>query len=317
MPSRSTFLTAASAVAAFPRALDAQALTTVRVGGTPEQSIVGTLWAMQSGLFARDGLNVQLTTLNSGGAVTSALLGGSLDVGKTNLLGVISAHAKGIPLLLVAPALIYSAQDPDMMMMLVAKNGPIHDARDLDGKTVAVPALSDVFTVACKAWIDTNGGGSTSVHFLELPHRAAAEAVTAGRVDAAMVADPLLGQALASGNYRVFAHPMDAIAKRFIADAYFCTADYVEKNADVVARFRRAVLAGYAYAGTHRAEMVPLIAKFTGVDESAVTPTGTYATLADLEDTRIIQPLIDAAVKYQQIPQSFPAKDLLDPALVH
>jgi NitT/TauT family transport system substrate-binding protein len=313
---RSGFLAAGAALAALPRAVGAQTLPTVRVGGTTDASIVGTLWGMQSGLFARYGVDVGLTSMSSGAAVSAALLGGSLDIGKSSLFGIIVGHAKGVPFALVAPSALYTAEGADTML-LVAKDGPIHSARDLNGKTVSVPALGDVFTIGNLEWIDQNGGDSRSVHLLELPHRAAAEALAAGRVDAATLAEPLLGDALASGKYRVLAHPLDAISKRFIVTAYVATLDYVTKNADTVARFRRGIVEANAYAQAHETEMLPIIAKFSGIDPKTIqnNPT-TLGTLANLEDPHMIQPLIDAAVKYKAIPKPFPARELLDPTLV-
>ena len=62
---------------------------------------------------------------------------------------------------------------------------------------LSVPALGDLYQIAIGAWIDQRGGDSRTVRFLELPHRAAAEAIASGRVDCANIAEPILSDALA------------------------------------------------------------------------------------------------------------------------
>ena len=43
-------------------------------------------YAQEKGIFKAAGLNVQLTVLPNGGSVSSAILGGALDGGVTNIL---------------------------------------------------------------------------------------------------------------------------------------------------------------------------------------------------------------------------------------
>jgi len=52
--------------------------------------------------------------------------------------------------------------------LVVAKNSPLRTAKDLSGKTIAVNALLGIQQIAAEAWIDKNGGDSTTVKFVEL-----------------------------------------------------------------------------------------------------------------------------------------------------
>src|SRR5471030_2513597 len=71
-------LTAASAGAQTPAAL-----TPLRVASAADEDILGTVWAMQHGIFAKNGLEVDLRPSNSGAAVAAAVVGGSIDIGKS------------------------------------------------------------------------------------------------------------------------------------------------------------------------------------------------------------------------------------------
>ncbi len=184
---RRSFLSATAVLAAWPRIGLAQSLSKIRIAGSASGDIVVALWAQQSGIFARYGLDADIQRMNSGAAVVSAVVGGALDIGKGSLYNLILARAKGIPLVLEAAAATYDSSDPDAALV-VAKDSPIRNARDLAGKTLAVASLGDFYTVMNLAWIDANGGDSTKVKFLELPGLATLDAISAGRVDAATIA---------------------------------------------------------------------------------------------------------------------------------
>jgi NitT/TauT family transport system substrate-binding protein len=296
----------------FPARARAQALAKLRVAASADGSIIGSLWGQQSGIFQKYGLDVQVTRSNSGSAVSAAVLGGSLELGKSSLYGLIEAHAKGIPLVLEAGASMFSSAAPTQGL-IVAKDSPIHTARDLNGKTVAVSALGDLFTVSCWAWIDQNGGDWRSVKLLELPAAAVAEAIAAGRVDAGTLAVPTLDDAIASGKCRWLGDSGGAIAKRFISTVYFTSADYATKNADVMARFRKGIAESTAYVNAHWTEMFPLLSKYTGLEQSTLA-AAKRDVLGTALDASLIQPLIDAAVKYKVIPTRFLATDMVDAA---
>lgn len=314
---RSRFLAATAALALVPRFASAQGLTKVRISGSLDHDIIGALWGVQSGIFAKYGLDVDVRSANSGAVVTAAVIGGSLEIGKGSLLALLNAHARGVALVLEAPASIWNTDAPESALV-VAKGSTVRSGRDLNGKTISVPALGDLYQIAISAWIDQRGGDSRTVRFLELPVRAAAESIAAGRVDAANLAEPILSDAIQSGKCQVIGHAQDGIAKHFIVTSYFCTADYATKSADVLARFRRGLYEAAAYANGHHLEMVPILAKYSGVDEKylATLVPAPVATSPKQLDAKMIQPIIDAAVKYRSLAATFAAKDLLDPNAV-
>jgi NitT/TauT family transport system substrate-binding protein len=311
---RGTFIVAAAAITFAPRFARAQGLTKVRLSGSPDHDIIGALWGVQSGIFAKYGLDVDIRVANSGAVVAAAVIGGALDIGKGSLLSLLNAHSKGVSLLLEAPASTWNTDAPDSALV-VAKGSSIRNGRDLNGKTISVPALGDLYQISISAWIDQHGGDARTVKFLELPHRAAAESIAAGRVDAANIAEPILHDALESGKCQVLGRAQDGIAKHFIVTSYFCTAEYAAKNADVLARFRRGLYEAAAYSNANPSEMVPVLAKYSGVEAKTIASMvwAPVATSPKQLDPQLIQPIIDAAVKYRMLAAGFPAKDMLDP----
>jgi len=313
MQSRAAFLTATLAVAALPRRAASQAPVKLRVAGTGANDVIGVLWGRQSGIFQKYGLDVELTASSSGAAISAAVLGGSFEIGKSSVFGLLTAHAKGVPFVLVAPAAVYTAEAPNTAL-LVAKDSTAKTGRDLNGKTLGVPGLGDLNSMTSLAWVDANGGDSRTLKFLELSGRALVDAIVAGRIDGAVVTDPQLTEALRAGQTRILGYPDDAIGKRLLVTAYFCTADFAAKNADTLARFRKGVNEAVVYANAHRTEMIPVIANYSKVDVStAAALTPALLAVPGPLDPRLIQPWIDAAVRYHVFPKAFSAKEIIDP----
>jgi NitT/TauT family transport system substrate-binding protein len=309
---RSSFLIALAAGAALPlggRPAAAQTPANVLVASASDEDAIAALWAVQSGAFRRAGLNVTIQKASSGAVIAAAVIGGAVDIGKASAMVLLAAHAKGIPIVLLAPAAIYNADAPNAGL-IVAKDAPFKTAADLNGKTFAAAALNDIFAVAIEAWIDKNGGDSKTIKFIELPGSATADAIASGRVDGAMLANPNFTYAVASGKVRVFAHSFDVFARHFVGAAFFCTADYVAKNKDVVLKFRRTLYESGAYVNAHHDETVPGIATFTGIDP-AIIRTMPRLTLGTSLDPKLLQPLIDTGVQYGAISHAFDANDMI------
>ena len=306
---RGAFVAGSLAAATAP-ALAAD-LTTVRVAGSPDSDIVGAMWGVKSGIFQRDGLDVQITRMNSGSAVVAATIGGSVDIGKSSTLNLINAHLKGVPILVEAVSSIYSSDHPTLAFV-VGKNAPFKTARDFSGKTLAVASLGDLFGLATIAWLEANGAEPKSIKTVEIPTNVAATAIAEGRVDGATMVYPILADAVQSGKCRIFGYPYDIVAKKFGVTFYFCTKDYAAKNADLLARFRKDLATAVSYAMAHRDEMVPLASQYTGIDPQLVRATPDI--LAVGLDPNMIQPLIDFAAKNKLIANAFPAAEMIDPA---
>lgn len=288
---------------------------TVRIGAASDEQSKPVLYAQQAGLFAREGLNVTIVPLNGGGAaIAAAVTGGSLDMGKTNMLQLISAHARGVPFTIVAPAVMTGAADRGIGL-IVAADSPVRSAREFNDKTVGVTSLVTIELIATRAWIDKNGGDSRSVHFVEVAPAQSVAAIEQGRIIAATILEPTLTQAVGSGKVRILAYPYGAIAPRFDGAAWFTTVDYATKHPDIVKGFEHAIHDANVYVGAHENETIPLIAKYTGIDPSVLAGMKHPERPAYLSPTTI-QPLIAAAVRYGFIPKPFPAQEMFSPLVL-
>jgi NitT/TauT family transport system substrate-binding protein len=306
---RRTALALAGGFLAAPEMLAAQTLTPLSAVGVPEESITPALWALQTGMFRRAGLDVTVQPQPSGAAIAAGIAGGAYGVGKANMVSLVNAKSKGLPFALVVGGGLYDAKNPNTALV-VKTDSPIKTAADLNGRTFGVSALNGIYTLSTRAWMDGHGGDGTSLKELEFPTGVIAEALLAGRIDAACIADPELQDALESGKFRVITHNYDAIAPLFMYAGWFCTTDFIAQNRPAVLAFARAMREAAVYVNAHPTEAVPLLAKFSGTDPARIARMHHSAYATSL-DPKLIQPVIDICARYKTIPAAFDARAMI------
>jgi NitT/TauT family transport system substrate-binding protein len=296
---------------AGPATAQTSDLTTIRLGTNINDDATPLFWAQASGIFTRAGLKVDIVRFTSGSSAIAALIGGSLDVARGSLLPLISARSHGVPVEIIAPAELWDANKPSEGIV-VLKESSIASGRDLNGSTMPAASLLDFDEMSSRAWIDATGGDSRTVKFIELPSSVVLAALEQGRIAAAFLSNPFLTNAIASGRAKVIGLPNSAIAKRFLVTCYCSTETFVGANRDAIRKFADALIRSAAYANSHRAEVLPVIAPYWGVPASVIAAMS-VTTGASRLDTREIQPLIDAALRYGVIKTPITAKSMIAP----
>jgi NitT/TauT family transport system substrate-binding protein len=241
--------------------------------------------------------------------VGAAVSGGSIDIGKSSVVSLMAAHQRGLPFVLVAAAAQYNGDRP-LIAMVVAKDSTIAGPRDLPGKIVSVQALNDLNAIGCAAFVDAAGGAWRDVKYVELPTSSAPDALVNHRIDATTITTPALQIALDSGKVRILGYPFSAIAKHFIQAAWFTTADYAAKNADVVQRFRHVAERAAELVNAKPSLSIAPVAAFTKLDPDVIARMPRATTGGPL-DAKLLQPAIDAAFRYGAIAAPFDAKTMI------
>jgi NitT/TauT family transport system substrate-binding protein len=307
---RSAAISALGAAVLAARAkVQAQSLVTLKAAGVPEESATPVLWATQSGLFRSNGLAVELDPERSGTVIAAGVAGGAYQIGKSSIIPLITAFAKGIPFVLVAPGGLYRASKPHIAM-IVAANSPIRTAADMNGKTLGVSALDDLYTLGIRWWMDKNGGDSSTLKIVELPLPAVTDAIASGRIDAGGSATPALQAALDSGKVRVLSHMFDAIASEFMYTGWFSSKNYVASNLRPVRDFSRTERQAAAYVNEHPAQTVDVLSKFTAISPDVISKM-TRAQMGTTLDPKLIQPVVDVCVRYKVIPAPIDAAQMI------
>jgi NitT/TauT family transport system substrate-binding protein len=314
MPNRMQALTlpASGATVAFAPARSlAQQTTKIRVGTMAADFAGEPFYAQEQGFFTKAGLDVDITTLNNGPAIASAIGGGAIDIGYSNVVSLALAYERGLPFKIIFPANMYLATEPTIGLLTVAKSSSIRTAKDFDGKTIGVGGMQTIVPLLARLWIDRNGGDSSTVKFVEIPFAEMFEMVRTQRVDAVQMdrtADPNLGDP--NDPLRIIAPTYSAVSTYFAPSVWFTTADFIGKSPDEVRKFKSTMRATALWARAHHSESASILAKYVHQtpEQIGAIPRVVYGTEMT---TAMIQPVIDLAARYGMLKASFPAADLM------
>ncbi|WP_313054710.1 ABC transporter substrate-binding protein [Pseudomonas lopnurensis] len=134
---------------------------------------------VEQGLFAAEGIEVEIASARGGNDVVTKLATNSADFGSAGLASLLQAKAQGdVPVVAVAP--IYNKQ-PDAFF--TTEGSGIESFKDIVGKTVATPTFS-ASNVVWPLLLERNGIDPNSVKLLKLDPGALAPMLATGKVDA-------------------------------------------------------------------------------------------------------------------------------------
>ena len=302
-----TIATSALAAAGSP-ALGQTRLTSIVVAPLAGPEVVGLYYAKAQGWFRQAGLEVDIQPVSNGSAGLSALLGGSVQVAYMNVFSLAVAHSKGIPAVMIAPGATYHTPTP-VSSLLTPADSTITNVKELAGKTIAVPLIGDMNTLGLYSLLEGAGVARTDVHFIEIPPASIAAALQAKRVDAAAVYEPFSNAAIAQGA-RPLARPYDGVAPNFIIVGWTVDRTWATNNRSQALAFANVINRGNQYGNVHHQEMIPMISEFTKLPAEVLAKLD-YPTVPPSLLPSLIQPVIDLAARYQAIPASFPARELI------
>jgi len=272
----------------------AQTLPVLRLATTPIDTGSQIYYAADEGFFKKAGFDTEITSLNAGAAIAAGISSGSFDFAQVNLISLAQARERGVHFVLVAPAGLY-AEKSLTSALVVAKAAPFTSARDMNGKTIAVNALSSIQQLGVAAWLDKNGGDSTTVKFVEAPIPQMVPSLVAGRIDGALVAQPELDAVEHGSVARVLGPAYSGVAKVFLISAWVTSAQYAADHPDIVRKFAAVMAETARWANTHSADSAPILQKYTKVE---VTPTMPRVQFAETFNAAQMQPVLDTATKY-------------------
>jgi NitT/TauT family transport system substrate-binding protein len=302
-------LAGGSVAAALGLPARGQTLEKVRVTGPPTEDFTSMYYALKSGAFQRAGLDVEITPSSSGAAGVTAVIGGAYEITRTSLPALLNAHLRGLGMLIVLPANLHDSRAP-LALLQIPTDSSVKTGADLNGKTIGVPSIGDLNTISIRAWVDKNGGDWKSLKFVEITNSALEPALVQHRVDAAILQAPHVFSSLTAGTTKTLGDGWGAIAPRFFAGVYVARGDWASAHQATLKKMGPAYLEANLYVNGHPAETAALAAEITKIDTAAMLKMRrvTYGTVTD---PAMIQPVIDAAAKYDAIPRAFPAREII------
>jgi NitT/TauT family transport system substrate-binding protein len=294
--SSGTGLCIAAAFGTRTGAIAANDVALIKIGAGQIDPQAEAYYAQEMGFFKKHGLTTSVSTLMNGAAIAAAVASGDLQIGISNVLQLAQASSHDLPFVVIATGGVH-APNYHVSGLVVAAGSPIASAKDLDGKVVGVATLNGLDQMAASVFIDKNGGNSKAVKFIEVPHAAIVDTLTAGRIDAANIEDPDLSAALARKRVRSLGDGEAAIAPSWAETAWFSTKNWLAGNKDSAARFAAAIYEAGAWAMENPDPAAVVLQKYLG--RSREKSSQRFATSMKLAD---FDAVLDAAAAYHLIP---------------
>lgn len=295
-----------SAVVVPPEA--AAQRTTLRVGLLPVATLLGLYVANERGWFDEEGLAVDLQVMTGGAEIIAAMIGGSLDIGISNVLSHVLARDQGFDVRAVAAGGVERRGEPTHAI-LVKADSPIQSARDLEGRTMATNALNNIEHLMQQMWLQNNGADPRRVSFVEIPYPQHPAAVAQGRVDATGTAQPFMAAGLSQGARALGYHYVETSPEVLIA--YFvATGDWLGRNGDVAQRFARAQHRGNEFLDRNPDERRPAAVRHLNLSPE-LAATVTFEGYPTRIDAAGIDWWIDAGRRFGLVNNTLDARDFL------
>jgi NitT/TauT family transport system substrate-binding protein len=198
-------------------------------------------FGVREGFFKDRQLDVQVTPSQGGATVVPAVVSGDTDIAGSNLVSVLLAQGKDIPVKIVAPGtFVRGDEKQDFSAILVTGDSDIRSPKDLEGKTLAVNTLKNVAELTAKASLAKQGVDVSDIELAEVDFPDMNGALAEGRVDAAFQIEPFVSLGLKEG-HRIVDRPYVGTKPGLQIGCYFTSEQYLNENEDVVERFRQGV----------------------------------------------------------------------------
>jgi ABC-type nitrate/sulfonate/bicarbonate transport system substrate-binding protein len=205
----------------------------------------------------------------------------------------------------LAAGQLFRPQDSKSFALVVSADSSYRSAKDLNGKKIGVNAPVSIVGVGARAWIDRDGGDSSTIELLQVPFGTAGEALQMGRADAVST---VFTELAGLKNIRVLGYPTEAVAPSFIGSGRYVRRDWIAANRALAQRYQRALVE----ANEHQNSSGQILIKDLHLTPEGVQSLrGHRVVYAERLDPKLMQPIIAVAMRYGIIPKPFQARDMV------
>jgi NitT/TauT family transport system substrate-binding protein len=289
---------------------DSSGTETLKVGVIPIADVAPLYVGIDKGFFKDEQLKIEPQLAEGGAAITPAVVSGDFQIGFSNTISLLIAASKDLPIQIISQGVLGGKSEEDAWAdLLVLKDGPIEDGKDLEGKTIAVNTLENICEVTIKASLEKDGVDVDKLKFTEVPFPDMNAALEQKRVDGACVVEPFVSQGKAGA-----AKGIDPFYVRTAPDltvaTYFTSKQYAEENADTVERFVRAMHKSLEYAQAHPDEVRKILLDYTEIPPEAAEAIKLPTWRTDLNEPTI-EKLSELSKKYGLIEEEPDLNELI------
>jgi len=227
---------------------------------------------IKQGIFRKHGLEITTQQFPGGSAIMPAVIAGQVQFGFSNVISLLAARERGVPLLSVVGAGTSTGDRVrDINAIVVNDSSDLRSPLDLVDRKVAINAWNNLGDTTVRVAVKKSGGDHWRIQFVRIPFPEMPAKLTSGAVDAIWVSEPLRSVVLSGGGRQLFNNLTETYPKVQVAQ-YFTTEQVKQQDGSLVTAFVDSLKEATAYASEHPNEVYGILSSYVKVS-AAVAPT--------------------------------------------
>lgn len=291
----------------------ANAQETVRLAYLKTLSVVPIIYAQEEGYFDKEGINLEMTQVQTGPAAVSAIASGSVDIAFASPEIIIAARAQNLPYKLIIGLDWEKIPENTVSTILASKRSGVKSIKDLVGKTILMNAPGGACELRWHEWLTKNSIAWNQVKILTAPYPQTQAMLELGTVDAACGVEPFTTAIMKSRVDPVILAEGLLVdqSHRYLSDALFANDTWAQKNVKTIAAMKRALAkAASSLKNDPKKLREILVSKYRLPAESAKSIHINLDLALNIVPAEI-QPILTAMEKYDMVKPGVKASDLI------
>ena len=244
--------------------------TKLTVGVIPIADVAPLYLGIKQGFFEEQNLEIEPQLAEGGAAIAPAVLSGDFQIGFSNTVSLLIAASKELPVTIISQGVLGGKTEEEAWAdLLVLKDGPIKEPKDLEGKTIAVNTLSNICEVTIRKSLSDMGVDDSTLKWAEVPFPDMNAALEAERVDGACVVEPFVSQGKAGKAVGIDPFYVNTAPDLTVA-TYFTSKQYAAENPEIVEAFVTAMEQSLDYAQQNPDAVRQILLEYTQIPPEAV-----------------------------------------------
>lgn len=241
----------------------------IRVAALPIAE-TGALWAaIDEGIFAEYGLELEIVPAQGGAQAIPALLNGDIEFAIGQPFGPFRADLQNLGVAIIGDYANSQSDGKDVNGVVALGDSGITGPADLAGKRVSVNSLGAAGDVTIMKAVSDAGGDPTTIEFVEVSFPDAQAQLEAGNIDAAWVPDPFMSIISGPAGGNLVVHPYQATIPGLTVLTTITTQGLIDSDPELVADFAAAMAEALDWAMVNEDAVRAAIAENMGIPVEA------------------------------------------------
>jgi NitT/TauT family transport system substrate-binding protein len=237
--------------------------STITVGALDTLDPATLRLGVSEGFFSREGLNVRIVKINAGPIGMDNITAGVTDITFSSYSPAFLAEKKGVgrnvgnyKIIAAATSLIEKNS-----MIMVPKDSPVREPRELRGKRVAVVGINTMAHMLTLNTLYQNDVQPHEVEYVQASFPDTLGLLDNNKVDAAFMTEPFVTMAGATTGARVLTDTYQGFNEGIPLCGYVATGNWVKENPKTVAAFSRGMQRATDLALTDRGKVEDILSR--------------------------------------------------------